>query len=219
MSVLWFAAGVVGGLWYCKRGLTLPSMRLGGGFYSLAGTGLLSDDCERVEIDTYSLPPGEDAVFATAQWMSEIIARGAEHPIVRLHAERAVAHVAPDDYQGQVDAVQNYLGARYRYVRDPEPVEYLQTPWWLLKCGAQDGRPMSGDCDDATMLSLSMLEAIGFPGWIELVSQPPADPGELNHVRGAVALPDGTTVPIDLTTRGKRSPVEYRVEIVETAAA
>jgi hypothetical protein len=216
--ILAFAAGALAGFWYCRHGLTLPSFRLGSSVHSLEGTGLLSDDCERVEVDQFSLPDGEAAVFATAQWMSEIIARGAQHPVVRLHAERAVSHVAPDDYPGQVDAVQNYLAARYRYVRDPEPVEYLQTPWWLLKCGAEDGRAMSGDCDDATMLSLSLLGAIGFPGWIEMVSQPPAEPGELNHVRGAVALPDGSVMRVDLTTRGKRRPQEYRVEIVEAAA-
>lgn len=215
MGLLWFALGAGVSLWYCRHGLTLPSIRLTSQTHSLGG--LLTDDCEQVEVDTYSLPPGEAAVFATAQWMSEIIARGAAHPIVRLHAEQAVQGVDPADYRGQIAAVQRYLASRYRYVRDPEPVEYLQTPWWLLKCGSDGGRAMSGDCDDATMLSLSMLAAVGFPWRIELISQPPAEPGELNHVRGAVALPDGEWVPIDLTTRGKARPY-YRLEVVEAAA-
>lgn len=183
---------------------------------SLAG--LLSDDCETVEVDTYSLPAGEGAIFATAGWMAEIISRGATHPVVRLHAERAVEGVHPTDYRGQIRAIERYLDARYRYVRDPEPTEYLQTPWWMLQCGVEQSRMISGDCDDAVLLSLSMLGAVGFPWRLELVSQPPAEPGELNHVRGAVELPDGEWVPIDLTTRVARASTEYRVEVVEAAA-
>lgn len=184
--------------------------------YSLAG--VLTEDCEAVQVDTYGLPEGEAAVFETAGWMTEIIARGAVHPVVRLHAERAVAGVDPLDYRGQVRASERYLAARYRFVRDPEPSEYLQTPWWMLRCGADHERMIAGDCDDAVMLSLALLAAVGFPWRLELVSQPPAEPGELNHVRGAVELPRGEWLPVDLTARAGRRLPEYRVEIVEAAA-
>lgn len=215
MSLLWLALGGAAGYWWCRRGPAISNL-LSARTHALGG--LLTDDCEQVEVDTYDLPPGEASVFATAAWMSEIIARGASHPVVRLHAENAVAGVDPTDYRGQIRAIERYLDGRYRYVRDPEPVEYLQTPWWLLACGAEKRRPISGDCDDAVMLSLSMLAAVGFPWRLELVSQPPADPGELNHVRGAVELPSGEWVPVDLTARGRRRMPEYRVEVVEAAA-
>jgi hypothetical protein len=118
--------------------------------------------------------------------MGELIRAGAEHPVVRYYAEQAVAGVHPRDLVGQAAAVRDWIGARVEYRRDPLLAEWLQTPWYVLRCQIERGKVPQLDCDDLTDLSLSMLGSIGFPADLRVVSTRPDQ--RYNHVYGLVSI-------------------------------
>ena len=149
--------------------------------------------------------------------MSELVQAGAEHPVVRWAAEDAVAGVHPRDLLGQVTSVRDWIAARTEYRRDPIAAEWLQTPWYVIRCQIAQGRVPQLDCDDLTDLSLAMLGTLGFPADLRVVSTRPDQ--RFNHVYGLVAI-DRDRWALDMTrswarpgsmpareTRGRTLPV------------
>ncbi len=149
--------------------------------------------------------------------MGALVREGAEHPVVRHFAEQAVTGVHPRDLVGQAAAVRDWIAARVEYRRDPVAAEWLQTPWYVLRCQIARGGTPQLDCDDLTDLSLSMLGSLGFPSEFRVVSTRPDQ--RYNHVYGV--LPIGREAwTLDLTrawarpgapppreTRGRTIPV------------
>jgi hypothetical protein len=77
-----------------------------------------------------------------------------------------------------------------RYTRDPAGFEYIQTPPVVLEDIrsyqiGQGDRP-AGDCDDMTVLSLSLLKSIGFQVAIKVVSF--HNHKKFSHVYGLVQI-------------------------------
>lgn len=151
--------------------------------------------------------------------MRELVRENRGHPIVRAHAETAVAGVAPGDALAEVLAIRAYLAARVEYRRDPNHVEWLQAPWVVLACQIEAGRTPQLDCDDLTMLSLALLEAAGFATAFRVVSHRPDR--AFNHVYGLVELAPGDWRRFDLVELwrppGAPAPTETRVLDQEVA--
>lgn len=59
-------------------------------------------------------------------------------------------------YVDQVRLIQRWVQNHITYVRDPVDVELVQTPEYTLQKHA-------GDCDDQSVLTASLLQAIGHP--------------------------------------------------------
>lgn len=165
--------------------------------------------CAGVHISREQLPPGDAGIRRTADVMRQLIRENIGHPIVRRHAEQAVRGLPPGQPLEELNAVYGYLADRTEYRRDPHEVEYLQAPWWLLSSGVDKGEAPQVDCDDLTMLSLSMLGSLGFPTAIRVVSTRPD--ARYNHVYG-VAQASGLRVPVDLT-RARLGHVPKRPEV------
>jgi len=138
---------------------------------------------------------GDHGIERTVELMTALIRDGIRHPLVRAHAERAVATVQPGDAFGEIDALRSYIGPRVRYRRDPIDVELLRTPWFIVE-EIDAGRIPQLDCDDLTILSLALLGAVGFPTAIRVVSTRPTK--EYNHVFGMVRV-RGDWYALDLT--------------------
>jgi hypothetical protein len=64
------------------------------------------------------------------------------------------ADLAEGDYAGEALAINNYVKQHVRYIRDPDGVEFVQTPRRTLDVG-------SGDCDDIATLLAAMLMLAG----------------------------------------------------------
>lgn len=173
-----------------------------------------ADPCAWVDVTRVPIAEGDAGIYATVRAMRELIHAGMSHPVVRRHAEAAVADVRPGDYAGELAAVARYLAARTVYRRDPEDTEYLQAPWWVLQCGIERGTRPALDCDDLVVLSLTMLGSLGFRTMIRLVSTDPA--GEFAHTYGLAEV-RGEWVEVDLTrawTPSSPRPAWTRVEDV-----
>jgi hypothetical protein len=183
----------------------------------LSGPNQAADDrgvCSTLRNQTVEIGRGDPGIERTVVVMRQIIQQATGMPIVRDHAERAVAGVQPGRPLEEVRAVVEYLRSRVNYRRDPITHEWIQTPWRVLACQIDQGQTPQLDCDDLTVLSLSLLGSIGFDTVIRVVSTRPD--GQYNHVYGLAELPrSNAATPIDLTRawapRGAPWPVETRV--------
>ena len=155
------------------------------------------DICTVVPIDRRDLGSGDTAIYKTLQIMAELTIKAMSDPLVRWHAEDAVAGVPPGDDQAEIDAVRAYLRARVTYRRDPQPVEWLQAPGWVIQCYLDKGRTAQLDCDDLSMLVAALLGSIGHRVAFRVISTLPTE--EYNHVLVMVYPESGPPVRVDLT--------------------
>jgi transglutaminase-like putative cysteine protease len=129
---------------------------------------------------------GDEAIYRTVDKMKQIINDSSKNTYVREWAKNVVSRVEVNDKQGEATAIFNFVRDNVRYTKDPFGFEYLQTPPVMLEDirlfqSGQGDRPV-GDCDDMTLLSLSLLKSIGFPVAIKVVSFKPS--GKFGHVYG-----------------------------------
>lgn len=125
----------------------------------------------RTEESIYS---GDAGIYQTVAKMKQVINESARNPYIREWAKKIIAGVRVNDKKGEAEAVHNFVRDSVRYTRDPLGFEYIQTPPVLLEdirlaMEGKGDRP-TGDCDDMTVLSLSLLKSIGFPVAIKVVS-------------------------------------------------
>ena len=136
----------------------------------------------------FEIGNGDAAIRRTVDKMAEIINLSSKNPVVREWARTVLSDVRVNQKKDEAEAIHNFVRDNVRYTRDPYGWEYIQTPPILLK-GIEDhqaqmaARPI-GDCDDMTVLSLSMMKAVGFPVIIKTVGYN----GKFSHVYGMVYM-------------------------------
>lgn len=133
---------------------------------------------------------GDTAIYNTVTKMKGIISDSSKNIYVREWAKKIVARVEVNNKKAEVEAIYNFVRDHVRYTKDPLGFEYLQTPPVLLEdirlnIEGRGDRPV-GDCDDMTLLSLSLLKAIGYQTAIKVVSFAPSK--QFGHVYGMVKL-------------------------------
>ena len=131
---------------------------------------------------------------------------------MRRAAVEATAYLSHEDQAAEVDAVAEWILARVDYRPDPLLSEWLQQPWAVLSEIERGERPAL-DCDDLTLLSLSMLSAIGFQTSLVVVASQPDR--VFDHVYGVVLI-SGRWEALDLTAGlgGRQPRPEYRAAMV-----
>lgn len=108
---------------------------------------------------TYNLsyiPNGEGGVRATLKAMSKIVNTYKKAKPIRELALKIVSKIPEKSWRGEVNAIFQFVKDNIRYVKDIRGVETLHSPIQLLSI-------KQGDCDDMSILSASLLEAIGHP--------------------------------------------------------
>jgi transglutaminase-like putative cysteine protease len=133
---------------------------------------------------------GDTAIYKTVDRMKDIIDSSAKNPYVREWAKKIMGRVEVNNKKAEASAIFDFVRDNVRYTKDPLGFEYIQTPPALLEDIRlyQDGkgdRP-AGDCDDMTVLSLSLLKSIGFQTAIKVVSFTPSR--KFGHVYGLVKI-------------------------------
>jgi transglutaminase-like putative cysteine protease len=133
---------------------------------------------------------GDGAIYRTVNKMKQIISDSSKNPYVREWVKEVVSRVEVNNKRGEAQAIYNFVRDNVRYTKDPLGFEYLQTPPALLEdirlYQVGKGERPVGDCDDMTILSLSLLKAIGFETAIKVVSFAPS--GKFGHVYGLVRI-------------------------------
>lgn len=125
--------------------------------------------------------------------MRDIIIQSAKNPDIIHWARAIVEHCPWKNSKCEIDSIFNYLRAHIRYVHDTLGTEYIETPLEALKM-IGNNEIWQGDCDDFTVLSLSLYRAIGYSTIIRAVA---FDEGNLSHVYGLVQS-GSQWIPIDL---------------------
>lgn len=106
----------------------------------------------------YRISEGTEGVRETMALMRSIARTYRADPFIIETARSLVSGVTPKDWLGEVREIFNFVRDHIRYVMDPNEIETLSTPDYLI-ANAQAG----GDCDDKSVLLATLLEAVGHP--------------------------------------------------------
>ena len=133
---------------------------------------------------------GDGAIYNTVTKMKQIITGSSRNPYVREWAKKIMGRVEVNNKKAEASAIFDFVRDHVRYTKDPLGFEYITTPPALLEdirlyTEGRGERPV-GDCDDMTVLSLSLLKAIGFHVAIKVVSFTPSK--KFGHVYGLVQI-------------------------------
>ena len=133
---------------------------------------------------------GDAAIENMVQKMKNIINISSKNPYVREWVKNIVARVDVNNKKGEASAIFNFVRDNIRYTKDPYGYEYIHTPSATLEdirlFHDSKGERPNGDCDDMTLLGLSLLKSIGFETAIKVVSF--YESGQYGHVYGLVKI-------------------------------
>lgn len=107
--------------------------------------------------------------------------------------------------------VRDYLEGFVAFVPDPDQVELLKSPEYMLRTIAQEGQ-VRGDCDDVAVLGAALGRAVGLPARFTLLAF--NSTGTFRHVFTELWTPCQGWVELD-TTRPAQFPEGLRVSSVE----
>ena len=104
--------------------------------------------------------PGEAGTWQTVAMMRNMARESSLHPWIRDRAAQVTAHCERNT-RCQCLALYGYVKNVLPYVKDPEGVEALHHPVTWIERRLREGKPVYGDCDDATTYLAALLLAIG----------------------------------------------------------
>jgi len=136
---------------------------------------------------------GDLVAPSTMAKMASIIKESSRNYMVRELASSIVENGPEKDQRFEVESIFRWFKNRYRYVKDPHGTEMLQSPLVAIQKWSNN-KIWSGDCDDATIVLLSLYKSIGYPVAIRAASYRPD--GKLTHVYGLVSIYN-IWIPID----------------------
>lgn len=118
----------------------------------------------------------------TIKEMRKIIIESSQNHYVRSWAEHMISGVPDRDSEKEIEAIFLFIQKYMRYTNDPLGVEYVQTPPFILE-KLEQGLTPNLDCDDYTVLGLSLLRSIGYETAIRIAGY---SSKEFEHVYGMV---------------------------------
>ncbi len=144
---------------------------------------------------TYSgLGAGDMVSYNILVHMASVVRQSAINFKIIQWARAIVQGCAWKDATCEIGSIYTYVQGHSRYVHDPYGEELVVTPPAALDMISR-GEVFNGDCDDLTVLSLSLLRAIGYNVRIRAVSY--TDDKVLRHVYGLVEYQPGLWMAID----------------------
>lgn len=145
---------------------------------------MISEQVNNVPVKTIRVGTGIFASYKTLKIMRDIIRNSSKNYYVRRWAEKIVESIPCCDYERAL-AIYEFIQENTQYLKDPHRFEFMKTPPVILKLIEAGELPLL-DCDDATLLSLSLLSSIGIRTKIIATSYK-AD-HVLKHVYGAFQI-------------------------------
>jgi hypothetical protein len=112
-----------------------------------------------------------------------------------------VSQLPPRDYLGSLSLIRQYVQRHFHFVRDPNALEMLRRPEYMLQ-RIQSRGVVFGDCDDMAQLVATLGKCIGFPAEFHAIAFMPGG-RPFTHVYTVLKLPNGCPVEFDLTRPAK----------------
>lgn len=136
-------------------------------------------------------------------------ARGERSMLVRGAVEYCTRNLQPKDYLSEILAVRNFVGEKVKYANDPLALELVKDPQRLIEEVSKHGVAV-GDCDDAALLSSTMLRQLGREA--EFVTVGFGAPNNFSHVFSRVKEPkSGRWIVVDTVAGSRESAMLARV--------
>lgn len=79
------------------------------------------------------------------------------------------------DFGSIADEIYNWINKNIAYTRDPDGIEYLQSPLKTLEYGF-------GDCDDHSILAGALLSSLGVPVQLKVIKANPEQKDLYSHI-------------------------------------
>lgn len=136
---------------------------------------------------------GGQVAEATIDKMKGLIRAYSKNPIVISFARSIVSDCEQKDDACELDTIYNFVQSNSRYVKDPAGTEMIQSPLIFIN-DVKNGKTWNGDCDDYSVLLLSLYRSIGYPTALRAASYYPNK--ILGHVYGMV-LSRGKWIAVD----------------------
>lgn len=149
-----------------------------------------------VQLRTRSIAEGDRGARQTLQLMAGLVKAALRDPVVLERAAAVVQGVPGRSAELQYRAIRDFLAYHLVYLYDPETMELLREPRYLLDRMSLTGRA-EGDCDDVAMLGATLGLAVGRPARLVAVGfQGPQGP--YSHVYAELFI-DGQWREVDTT--------------------
>lgn len=145
----------------------------------------MSYDIRKEPVEYSFLGLGESVTTNTVRKMIDTIKVSSKNLRLIKRTQDIVAMVPAKDQVGEVTTVYNWVRDHTRYIKDPHGTEMIQSPLVALDQIA-DHQLFQGDCDDLTIITLSMLRSIGYPVAIRIADY--RGQGVYTHVYGLVKI-------------------------------
>jgi len=161
--------------------------------------------------ETYVMPllGGDSGVEQTINQMRALVDEALRDSSVNRLARDIVRSAPAFDDVAEANAIYEWVRRNIRFTKDPVNKETLYPPAELLKI-------RSGDCDDISMLTGTLLMAVGYPARLVTVAASPSAPDQFSHVyvEGEVPAGSGQWIPMDAARSdsqfGVAPPMVYR---------
>jgi hypothetical protein len=113
------------------------------------------------KIQEGNLSSGEKGNLQTVKFMQKIARQQSGDPIIRRLALNILDYysVPSHAYVQEALAIGDYVKTKVRYVRDPDGIEYIQSPVDMV--GQIVNGQAQGDCDDMSLLIATLLLSVG----------------------------------------------------------
>jgi hypothetical protein len=134
-----------------------------------------------LKITTQFFPDGERGNLATVDFMKKIARERAVHPLVRQLGIKILneAQTKSHNHADEALAIGRWVQQNVRYMKDPDGVELLQDPVYVIqKAMTNEAR---GDCDDMALLIATLLVSIGIAPSFKVVRWKNQS-GNYNHI-------------------------------------
>lgn len=118
------------------------------------------------------IPSGEAGTIETLKYMARLVRAYKTHPLIFQLSRHLTKSLKQKDFAGEAKVIHAFVRDKIRYVKDVNGVETLQTPVKTLEIG-------TGDCDDKSTLTATLLESLGHPTRFVVVGH---SPGKFCHV-------------------------------------
>jgi hypothetical protein len=153
----------------------------------------------------YDIGDGVNAIDTTADIMMTNIKRDSCDPVIIHHSHNVVRHHRVGK-RHDAEALYDWCRDNVRYTRDPQDVEFIQTPKYFLISALSGQLPIVGDCDDFTQIICCLCKSVGLPVGIRIIS---VNGRRWHHVYGLVRI-NGYECPMDLTEESFRLGDEHK---------
>jgi hypothetical protein len=135
---------------------------------------------------------GDAVTTNTMVMMKDIINLSLKNYYIRRWAEKIIDGITNDE--DKVYTIYDFIYKNTKYLYDPYGLELLKSPEVALEL-IEVGEIPALDCDDLTILSLSLLKSVGFPVALRTAGYRLEEP--YSHVYGLVMVKK-KWIPIDL---------------------